>query len=272
MSTKDAVNSLVARVSGYYLTKSKPGETDAEIRRQRAKIVSQRAKIQNLNDEIAGAKASAEPQSRAAARPKGFDENADEIIRVVRGYTMSGVDELSVLISAARYVARHNIPGDIVECGVWRGGTMQAIARALVECGDTSRNLYLFDTFEGMPAAQDKDSTVAAIATLDDVQTGFATVPYPAEKVHLVKGKVEDTVPAKVPETISILRLDADWYESTAYELQHMWERLSSGGVLVLDDYGRSKAARQATDEFLERTGARLLFVRTNSARVAVKP
>jgi O-methyltransferase len=290
MSTKDAVNSVVAKVSGYYLTKGKPGEAEAEIRRQREKIVAQRAKIQKLTDQIAGKKSPAAQRQRNVAFPNDFDENTREIIRAVREYTMTGVDKLHALISATRYVARHNIPGDIVECGVWRGGSMQAAALTLIECGDTSRDLYLFDTFEGMPppsihdvrhdgkpaadllAAQDKDSTVWAVATLDDVQKGFAQVPYPADKVHFIKGKVEDTVPAEVPETISILRLDTDWYESTAHELLHMWDRLSSGGVLLIDDYGHWKGSRQATDEFLDRTGARLLLVRMNSGRVAVKP
>jgi O-methyltransferase len=268
MSTKDAVNSAVAKVSGYHLTKRKPGEAESEIKEQGEKILSQRAKIQTLKDEIAATSAAARQRPEF---PSDFDESSREIIRAVRAYTMTGVDKLHALISATRYVAQHNIPGDVVECGVWRGGSMQAVARALIEAGDATRNLYLFDTFDELPASS-SPGTAQVTGTVDDVRAGFASVPYPAEQLHFIKGKVADTVPAQVPEQIAILRLDADGYEATAHELTHMWDRLSSGGVLLIDDYGQSKGSRQATDEFLERTGARLLLVRVGSGRVAVKP
>jgi len=83
---------------------------------------------------------------------------------------------------------------------------------------------------------------------------------------------VEDTVPKEAPDQISILRLDTDWYESTRHELDHLYPRLSSGGVLLIDDYGYWQGSRQAVDEFIERTGARLLLQRMSSGRVAVKP
>jgi hypothetical protein len=87
-----------------------------------------------------------------------------------------------------------------------------------------------------------------------------------------VKGKVEDTIPGHAPEQIAILRLDTDWYESTRHELEHLYPRLSSGGVLLLDDYGYWEGAREAVDEFLAQTGERLLLTRMASGRLAVKP
>jgi hypothetical protein len=220
-----------------------------------------------------------------------MDEEAKDIIRAVRPFTMTSADKLYALIVATRYVATHSIAGDIVECGVWRGGSMQAVARTLLACGDTSRELYLFDTYEGMPppsdadvrladgssaeqllAASPRESKVWAVATLEDVQEAFASVPYPGERVHFVKGLVEETVPAAAPDQISILRLDTDWYESTRHELDHLYPRLSSGGVLLIDDYGYWQGSRRAVDEFIERTGARLLLQRMSSGRVAVKP
>jgi O-methyltransferase len=167
---------------------------------------------------------------------------------------------------------------------------MQAAARALLDCGDASRDLYLFDTFEGMPppgdrdvrhdgrpaaellAIRPRDHDVWAVATLEDVRAAFAQVPYPAERVHFVKGLVEDTIPTQAPESISILRLDTDWYASTRHELEHLYERLSPGGVLLIDDYGWWKGAREAVDEFLEHSGERLLLLRMASGRIAVKP
>jgi hypothetical protein len=87
-----------------------------------------------------------------------------------------------------------------------------------------------------------------------------------------VQGKVEDTVPGQAPQQIALLRLDTDWYESTRHELDHLYDRLVSGGVLIIDDYGSWQGSAQATDEFLERTGARLLLLRAGTGRVAVKP
>jgi hypothetical protein len=237
-----------------------------------------------------GAAAAAKPKPKGL--PPDYDDEAKEIIRAVTPWTMTGPDKMFALIQTVRYITRHRIPGDIVECGVWRGGSMQAAARTLLAHGDSSRDLHLFDTYEGMPPPTERDtrkrddrtaaellaaespddSKVWAVATLDDVQDGMGQVGYPAERVHFVKGKVEDTIPEHAPEQISILRLDTDWYESTRHELEHLYPRLSSGGVLLLDDYGYWEGARQAVDEFLEATGERLLLMRMASGRLAVKP
>jgi hypothetical protein len=230
-------------------------------------------------------------EKKRSALPKDYDDEARRTIRAVRPYTMTDADKVFALIEATRYVTRHGIAGDVVECGVWRGGSMQAAAHTLLAAGDTSRDLYLFDTYEGMPPPTEHDvrhdgqaadqllarasretSKVWAVATLDDVREGFAQVGYPAERVHFVKGRVEDTVPGSAPERIAILRLDTDWYESTRHELEHLYPRLVPGGVLLLDDYGYWKGARQAVDEFLEETGERLLLTRMASGRIAVKP
>lgn len=226
----------------------------------------------------------------AAKIPSDIDKDAAAIIRKVRPYTMTNVEKLYAVIMAARYVTRHAIPGAVVECGVWRGGSMHAVARALDAAGSHERDLYLFDTFEGMTAPGPRDrrgdgrraadllasygktSRVWAYASLEDVQEGFQQVPYPQERLHFVKGPVEETIPGEAPEHIAILRLDTDWYESTAHELEHLYDRLAPGGVLLLDDYGWWQGSREAVDEFLDRTGARLYLARTGTGRVAIKP
>ncbi|MFD5898338.1 MULTISPECIES: TylF/MycF/NovP-related O-methyltransferase [unclassified Streptomyces] len=230
------------------------------------------------------------PKPKPAALPADYDDEAKEIIRAVKPFTMTSPERLNAFILATRHVVRHNIPGDIVECGVWRGGSMQACAKTLLALGETDRGLHLFDTFEGMPpptaedlrrdgrsaedllAAQGKDRPIWAVASLDDVQAGFENVPYPGERVHYVQGLVEDTVPQQAPEQISILRLDTDWYASTKHELEFLYPRLVSGGVLLIDDYGYWQGSRQAVDEFLEKTGERLLMLRMDEGRIAVKP
>ncbi|MEV6654602.1 TylF/MycF/NovP-related O-methyltransferase [Streptomyces sp. NPDC051219] len=222
--------------------------------------------------------------------PKDYDTEAQEIIRAVKPRTMTSPEKLNALIYAVRHVVRHNIPGDIVECGVWRGGSMQAVAKTLLALGETGRDLHLFDTYEGMTppteedmrrdgksaaellAVQGKDRPIWAVASLEDVQAGFEGVPYPADRIHYVRGKVEDTVPRQAPERISVLRLDTDWYASTRHELECLYPRLVSGGVLLIDDYGYWQGSRQATDEFLEKTGERLLLLRMDEGRIAVKP
>jgi hypothetical protein len=281
VSAKDSINRVLERATGYKLVdaaklaaRPKPGKPSKPGRAAKP-----------------GRPKAAQPKKKGGL-PGDYDAESKEIIRAVREWTMTGNDKLFALIQAVRYVVRHEIPGDIVECGVWRGGSMQAAARTLIASGDTTRDLYLFDTYEGMPPPSDKDvrhdgrpadellaaaesreqSMVWAMASLDDVRDGMSKVPYPAERVHFVEGKVEDTIPEGAPDRISILRLDTDWYESTAHELEHLYSRLSPGGVLILDDYGYWEGARQAVDEFLEQTGERLLLTRMASGRIAVKP
>jgi hypothetical protein len=222
--------------------------------------------------------------------PKHWDPEARQTIRAVKPRTMTAPDKLFALILATRYVVDHRIPGSIVECGVWRGGSMQAVAHTLLARGDTDRDLHLFDTFEGMPPPSEEDrrhdgrsatellttnpktSSVWAVASLEDVQAGMQETGYPSDRVHFHRGLVEETIPAHAPDEIALLRLDTDWYESTRHELQHLYDRVPSGGVVVFDDYGFWEGARQAVDEFLERTGERLLLVPMASGRITVKP
>jgi O-methyltransferase len=231
----------------------------------------------------------AQPPARRRRPQRHWDDEARQIIRTVKPRTMTSGDKLFALILATRYVADHEIPGAVVECGVWRGGSMQAVAHALLARGAADRDLHLFDTYAGMPAPTERDrrrdgklasellrtrpkqAKVWALATLEDVRAGMAETGYPPERIHYHKGMVEDTVPAEAPAQIALLRLDTDWYESTRHELEHLYGRLAPGGVLVLDDYGHWEGARRAVDEFLAETGERLLLVPMSSGRIAVK-
>jgi O-methyltransferase len=224
--------------------------------------------------------------------PMDMDLDAAETIRQVRSRTMTSPERLFALIQAVRHVSTAAIAGDVVECGVWRGGSMMAAARTLLECEDVSRQLYLFDTFGGMSSPTDKDvavdgqtalelmstarkddpTTALCYASIDDVKSGMLSTGYPAARMHFVKGNVEDSIPAYAPETIAILRLDTDWYESTRHEMAHLFPRLVRGGVLIVDDYGHWKGCRQAVDEYLEANGISLLLNRVDyTGRIAVK-
>lgn len=219
-----------------------------------------------------------------------YDTAAAAVIERVQPRTMTQPEKLFGLILATRYVVAHGIPGDIVECGVWRGGSMQAAALTLLECGDSSRDLHLYDTFEGMTppdevdrrrdgksaaellASSGPESNIWAVATLDDVRVGMAEVGYPPERVHFHPGRVEDTIPDEAPESVAILRLDTDWYASTRHEFEHLYHRLAPGGVLIIDDYGYWEGSRRATEEFLAESGAQLLLLPLGDGRIAIKP
>jgi len=215
----------------------------------------------------------------------------NDIIRQVRPYTMTGSERIAALCQSVAHIERWNIPGDIVECGVWRGGSMMAAALCLLHL-DRSRTLYLFDTFAGMgePTSADvealsgrpaeemlrrsrAESLVWAISQLHEVKENIASTGYPAERVHYIKGKVEDTIPATLPEKIAILRLDTDWYESTRHELTHLWSQVVSGGILIIDDYGHWAGSRKAVDEFCDTIEVPLFLNRIDySGRLIVKP
>jgi len=228
----------------------------------------------------------------ARAYPPDFSAEEIEVLRTVAPYTMTSAEKIVELLRAVEYVIRAGIPGAIVECGVWKGGSMMAVASQLRRLGDTSRRLYLFDTFEGMTepghvdrshagesaakllASGDRETSwVWAKGPLDTVKQVIAHTQYPAELVSFVKGRVEDTLPKAAPEQIALLRLDTDWYSSTYHELVHLYPRLSSAGVLIIDDYGHWEGARRAVDQYLAEQRITLLLHRIDySGRLAVKP
>jgi O-methyltransferase len=223
--------------------------------------------------------------------PIDYTPEEIRIIRMVAPYTRTGPERIQPLIQAINYIVRGGIPGAFVECGVWKGGSMMAAAAALKQLGQTGRDLYLFDTYEGMTAPTELDrslhgqtaaqmmaattpdeANIWALAPLEEVRKNMASTGYPAERIHYKKGKVEDTLPGEAPDQIALLRLDTDWYESTRHEMEHLFPRLVPGGVLIVDDYGHWEGSRRAVDEYIERHGLRLLFHRMDySARLAIK-
>jgi O-methyltransferase len=221
--------------------------------------------------------------------PSDFCKDEAEILRAVRPWTLTSAERIYALIQAVRYVGANGIAGAIVECGVWKGGSMAAVARTLLQMQDVSRDLYLFDTFEGMsePSAKDVDYSGKPANEVMEENSGFkcADAPlervkevlygtgYPKERIHFVQGKVEDTIPGGAPEAISLLRLDTDWYESTKHELVHLFPRLVKAGVIIIDDYGHWKGSRQACDEYFVENRVPILLNRIDyTGRIAVKP
>lgn len=216
-----------------------------------------------------------------------------KIYNFVRPYTMTSIERIFALYQSVKYILHKNIEGDFVECGVWRGGSSMVVALTCKLVGDTSRKIYLYDTYEGMsePTEHDEDlsgtkakklltekNRVANVAdiwcysTLDDVRNNLSKTAFPLENLIFVKGKVEDTIPAYLPNKISILRLDTDWYESTTHELKYLYPMLSTAGILILDDYGHWQGARKAVDEYFSTNGINILLNRIDyTGRIAIK-
>ena len=223
--------------------------------------------------------------------PPDFDAATVELCRFVAPYTMTSKYAVNALRLAVRYIVNSGIPGDIVECGVWKGGSMMAVARTLLESKSTERTLHLFDTFAQMSESTGVDRTVTGktageilaelapepgktweCCTMEETRANLLSTGYPAAKMALVKGKVEETIPASAPRQIALLRLDTDWFESTYHELTHLYPRLSPGGVLIVDDYGYWQGARKAVDQYIEEHQLKLLLTRVDdSARMSVK-
>jgi O-methyltransferase len=180
------------------------------------------------------------------------------------------------------------LEGEFIECGVWQGGSMMAVALTLINLAQTTRVLRLYDTFEGMTPPTDKDvrydgthvselletadqdAWIWARARIDLVRRNLALTNYPERLIQYIPGKVENTIPDNVPDKICLLRLDTDWYESTKHELIHLYPKLVSGGILIIDDYGHYKGARDAVDEYF---GPSIFLHRIDyTGRVLVKP
>ncbi len=213
-----------------------------------------------------------------------FTDAEIEIINKVRKFTLTSPERIVSLINAVKYIIENKIPGDFVECGVWKGGSMMVVALTLSDLGVSDRNLYLYDTYDGMSAPTDDDvsyNNVTAEAqlsvveksndyniwcysALDEVQINMNTAKYEKTKIHYVKGKVEDTIPVNIPSKIALLRLDTDWYESTYHELVHLYPLLVKQGILIIDDYGHWNGSRKATDQFFKENNEYPFFNRVD--------
>jgi O-methyltransferase len=225
--------------------------------------------------------------------PSDFSAGEKADVEVVRPLTMTSPERLVSLSRGIDHIVRQRIPGDIVECGVWRGGSMLLVARKLARLKDTGRKLYLFDTFEGMsePGKEDVsavDNTSAkdlmnvadkmagdnvwCYSALDEVKANLGKGGYPMENIRFIKGKVEDTLPEPSIGQIALLRLDTDWYESTKHELETLYEKLVPGGILIIDDYGHWSGSQKAVDEFIAANNISIFLQRIDyTGRMAVK-
>jgi predicted O-methyltransferase YrrM len=218
-----------------------------------------------------------------------------DILEKVGGHTMTiqnGAGATYNLFKSIKYVSNNNIQGSFVECGVWQGGSAMLMAYALQYFKDASRDIYLYDTYEGMtePDVIDVDfdgrnlkeiweyakktgGRMGYGGSVENVAANLKRTGYPAGLMHFVKGDVMETIPRSLPEKIALLRLDTDFYASTLHELKHLYPLVVSKGVIFIDDYGWCEGARRATDEYLATLDFPPLPIRIDECvRILLKP
>jgi len=244
-----------------------------------------------------GAQEPVEQQPQQDAIAKTLDPFEADVVERTLKMSITSRPRILAIIDSVRYIVQRDIPGAFAECGVWRGGSVVAMILTLQEQGVTDRDIYLYDTFEGMTAPTEVDTSPLdppametwkeaeakggraweyyfdrEVFNEDMVRENVLSTGYPTERVHFVRGKVEDTIPGTVPDRLALLRLDTDWYESTHHELVHLYPLVTPGGVLIIDDYGHWDGSRRAVDEYFSGQADPLLLSRIDyTGRIAIK-
>jgi len=226
--------------------------------------------------------------------PIDIDKNFIEEYKMIEAYTATSIERVYALKSAITYIIKNKIKGDFVECGVWKGGSCMLMAQTLVNEEEKERKIWMYDTFDGMTEPTDDDCEIEtnvsgsdllkntpkntdkfnmwAYAPLKMVKKNMKKTMFPEERIHFIEGKVENTLSKVKPQSIALLRLDTDWYESTKCELEQLYPLLSIGGVLIVDDYGHFSGAKKAVDEYFSKTNVKPLMNRIDySGRLIIK-
>lgn len=223
---------------------------------------------------------------------KDFTEAEQKILAEAISCTIASPETIVQLIRAVDYILANNISGSFVECGVYRGGNALTMIRTLQNANVSDRDMWLYDTFDGMPKPEDIDVEFGVgpahvlwsqknghdhgsdwvRATLDDARAIVIPTGYPPERIKFVQGMVEQTIPDNAPDQIALLRLDTDFYRSTKHELTHLFPRLARGGILIIDDYGAFQGSKSATDEYFREQNIPIFLGRCDAhVRIAVK-
>lgn len=179
----------------------------------------------------------------------------------IKPYSMMSYGRLRGIYRGICEVIENKVPGDFVECGTARGGCAALMGLSCRARGE-ARNLWIYDTFEGLPPPSEDDPDYELAKAREgecrgeyDEVRGLLERLKILEGVQMVKGLFQDTVPVTEVKQISLLHLDGDWYDSTMVCLEHLYDKVSPGGVIQIDDYGHWAGARKALHEFLDARG-----------------
>ncbi len=202
-----------------------------------------------------------------------LNNNDKKLLDLIQNYSMTTQIRIFTLLQSLRHLKNKKIDGDYVECGVWKGGNIILFKKFIEDEDENSKKkIFAFDTYEGMtePDKNDYDlsSNITAnillkadkakktntwgICDLESVKKNIQTCVNSTENIKFIKGPVESTLndTSNLPNKISLLRLDTDWYSSTKKELDVLYDRVTPGGIVIIDDYGHWGGAKKAVDEF----------------------
>lgn len=178
-----------------------------------------------------------------------------------RALTMIGIKRLHQLRLACEDVIKRDVPGDFVECGVWRGGAVIMMRAVLHALDDPFRTVYACDSFEGLPAPTSDVDRDLDLHTKKELAVGVEEVMSNLERFGLNDLKVYYSqgdfkyLPGQIENSISVLRLDGDMYSSTMHCLRALYPLLSVGGYCIIDDYGAMHQCRRAVEEYRAEKG-----------------
>jgi hypothetical protein len=216
---------------------------------------------------------------------------AEDMYRKVKKFTVCKKIKSLLTIELCIQLEENKIEGDFIECGVYRGGQIMAMMIAMNDL-NTKRDIYLYDTFQGLPKPEDWEISKKGKSALkkynklktengfsdwcrayiDEVKKNVFSIPYDKSKIHFVEGMVEDTLKKANHDKIALLRLDTDFYSSTKVEMEILYPKLVSGGALIIDDYNYWSGSKKAVNEYFEKNNINLkLEHRTGSGAFMIK-
>jgi O-methyltransferase len=195
-----------------------------------------------------------------------FNMTKEDFLKIVKPYTMTSSERINELFNSLEYIRHNKIDGDFVECGVWKGGNILGIMEYLYHHNMTDRNVWLYDTFQGMTEPEEIDvdlreqkasdilQQVLCYSSINEVRKNLSFSNFPIKNVKFIIGDICETlnINSNIPTKISLLRLDTDWYKSTKKEMDVLYPILSNRGVLIVDDYGHWKGSKLAVDEYFK--------------------
>ncbi len=182
------------------------------------------------------------------------------------GFSMIGQARMDNLQTCVEHVIARGVPGDLLEAGVWRGGSTILMRALLKHHGVTDRTVWVADSFEGLPKPKDDWPQDAGdthhlhpelAVSIDDVQRNFERFGLMDDQVKFIKGWFHESLPTAPIGALAVLRLDGDMYESTFVSLTALYDKVIDGGFVIVDDYGYINSCKQAVHDFLDSRGLR---------------
>jgi len=201
----------------------------------------------------------------------------NEILKASKPFTMTSYPRMECFYDCIVEAVKTDIPGAIVECGVWKGGNAMIAGYLMKELG-ADRDIFLYDTFTGMTEPGEHDIKYDGKKAVDvyhknwhrvsdkTVTNNIMETQY--DGFHIIVGDIMETIPEVMPESVSVIRLDTDWFESTLHELKHFWDIISPGGFLIIDDFNCWKGSQKACKDFF---GDKLKYTDIDNQSVLIK-